>query len=57
MNESLIAVDLSHNQLSGVGETIGKILSDHSQRRNEIVWMYGLRGEYPEEDLSRAGLC
>lgn len=36
---------------------IGKVLSEHSRRRNEIIWAYNLRGEYPEEEISSKGLC
>ena len=55
-NASLILVDFSHNKLSrSIGSLIGKILSTHCEKRNEIVWMYSLRGEYPSEDLSLKG--
>lgn len=55
-NSSLILIDLSNNNLSKtIGLLIGKILSCHCEKRNEIVWMYSLRGEKPPEDLSLRG--
>ena len=56
-NESLVIVDFSHNVLENVGGMMGKILSEHSRRRNDIVWFASLRGEKPEEDLSKKGIC
>jgi len=56
-NSSLIVLDFSHNKLSrNIGSLIGKILSSHCEKRNEVVWMYSLRGEYPTEDLSLKGI-
>jgi hypothetical protein len=54
----MIVLDLSNNILSeDSGRIIGKIMSHHSQRRDDIVWMYSLRGEEAEEDISLKGLC
>jgi hypothetical protein len=36
---------------------IGKILSTHNQRRDDIIWMASLRGEVVEEELSKKGIC
>lgn len=36
---------------------IGHILSEHSRRRSEIIWMFNLRGETPIEDISNTGIC
>lgn len=57
LNETLILLDLSRNNLGdSSGRVIGKILSTHSQRRDDIVWMYSLRGEEPEEDICLKGI-
>lgn len=48
VNESLVIVDFSYNSLVEVGGMIGKVLSEHSRRRNDIVWIASLRGEKPE---------
>lgn len=36
---------------------LGSVLSAHSKRRDEIVWLAGLRGKVPEEDISLKGIC
>ena len=55
-NSSLLLMDFSNNQLMKTsGLLIGKILSSHCEKRNEIVWMYSLRGEIPSENLSLKG--
>lgn len=36
---------------------IGHILSEHSRRRSELIWLFNLRGEVPVEDISNTGLC
>lgn len=57
-NGSLIVLDISSNKLQqNTGRIVGKILSAHCQKRDDIVWMYGLRGEEPEEDISLKGIC
>ena len=30
-------------------------MSNHCEKRNEVVWMHSLRGEAPTEDLSLKG--
>lgn len=55
---SLILLDLSFNNLNGQsGGLIGKILSSHSLNRDEKVWLCGLRGEVPENDVNLEGIC
>lgn len=55
---SLILLDLSFNNLDGQsGGLIGKILSSHSLNRDEKVWLAGLRGEVPENDVNLEGIC
>lgn len=56
-NQSLMTLDLSRNNLCDVGGMIGKILSEHSSRRNEVVFFLNIRGETPADDLSNSGLC
>ena len=42
--ESLNLLDLSENSLDeNSGQILGKIISNHAQRRNEHVWLLGLR--------------
>ena len=36
---------------------LGTLISAQGQRKNEIIWLYGLRGERPDQDLNRMGLC
>lgn len=58
INSSLILLNFSHNKLNkNTGTLIGKIISSHCEKRNEIVWLHSLRGENPEEDLSLKGIC
>ena len=40
-----------------MGRVVGKILSTHCQKRDDVVWMYSLRGEDPDEDISLKGIC
>lgn len=56
--KSLILLDLSFNKLDGhSGGLIGKLLSSHSLNRDETVWLCGLRGEVPENDVNLDGIC
>lgn len=50
-------LDLSNNKLSNVGSMIGKIMSDHSTRRDELIWIASIRGEELADDLSKKGIC
>lgn len=36
---------------------VGKIMSEHSSRRDELIWFASLRGEALEDDLSKKGIC
>lgn len=55
---SLILLDLSFNRLDGQsGGIIGKLLSSHSKNRDDHVWLCGLRGEVPENDVNLEGIC
>ncbi|KAL4445924.1 hypothetical protein ABPG74_010916 [Tetrahymena malaccensis] len=55
---SLNLLDLSFNKLDGQsGGLIGKLLSSHSKNRDEHIWLCGLRGEVPENDINLEGIC
>ena len=41
---------------SDTGRFISKIISTQSERRDQIVWACGLRGEVPEGQSHRSGL-
>ena len=57
-NQSIVLLDLSFNKLGRTaGYQLGKILSSHCQRRNDIIWNIKLRDEYVEEDLALMGIC
>jgi hypothetical protein len=36
---------------------IGKIISSHGEKKNEAVWLHGLRNESAPHDLHKKGLC
>jgi len=56
--KSLIMLDLSFNKLDGLsGGLIGKLLSAHAINRDEHMWLCGLRGEVPENDVNLEGIC
>jgi centrosomal protein CEP78 len=55
-NKSINVVDLSHNEIEHGGNLLGKMISNHGQRRNDIKWMYGLRSEAEEEDIFLSGM-
>jgi Leucine-rich repeat (LRR) protein len=57
LNVSLITLDLSFNKLVESGGMIGKILSEHSQRKNDILYLYSIRKLKPEFDLANTGIC
>ncbi|KAL4492496.1 hypothetical protein ABPG72_005631 [Tetrahymena utriculariae] len=55
---SLNLLDLSYNKLDGQsGGLIGKLLSSHSKNRDEHIWLCGLRGEVPENNVNLEGIC
>jgi Leucine-rich repeat (LRR) protein len=56
-HKTLEFLDLSNNQLSDKsGNMVGRIISRQSQRRDQIVWMYGLRNEKPSNNDYAKGL-
>jgi Ran GTPase-activating protein (RanGAP) involved in mRNA processing and transport len=53
-NIGLEILDLSYNYMGDdMACYIAKIISNQSERRDEIVWLAGLRGEGPEDIESR----
>ena len=53
----MVLLDISENNLSGnAGMYIGQILSAHAKRRDDIIWMSGLRNEEPTEEPAFKGL-
>jgi hypothetical protein len=47
-HESIEFLDLSYNKLNDkCGNMIARIISRQTQRRDQVVWMYGLRNERP----------
>mgnify|MGYP000942230539 FL=1 len=55
-NSSINALDLSRNKLDDkCGGMIGKIISEHGKKRDELVYIYSIRGHEPEEDIDLKG--
>lgn len=51
--QGLRKLDLSRNLLGkGSGFDIGRIISQHGERRDEVIWAHGLRGETPTQGIS-----
>ena len=51
--QGLRKLDLSHNLLSkACGFDISRIISQQGERRDEVIWAHGLRGETPTQGLS-----
>ena len=54
---SLTYLDLSHNNLGDrYGNIISRIIMRQAQRRDQIIWSYGLRNEYPANNDYAKGL-
>lgn len=55
--KTLNVLNLKNNNLDHrAGNIIGKIISAHGQRKDETNWLFGLRGEKPEQDLNQTGI-
>lgn len=55
---NLTNLDLSSNRLDYTsGSMIGKIISSQCEKKNESIWLHGLRNEPPPIDLHKRGLC
>ncbi len=53
----LESIEFSHDRLvDDFGPLFRRIVAAHSERRDEVVWAYGLRGERPEGIGYRKGL-
>jgi hypothetical protein len=56
-HESIEVIDLPGNKLTDkAGNMIGRIISRQCQRRDQVVWMYGLRNERPNNNDYTKGL-
>ena len=54
---ALTFVDLSNNNFGDkYGRMISRIISCHSQRRDQVVWFYSLRNELPPSNEYKKGL-
>jgi len=51
--QGLRKLDLSRNSLGkNAGFDLGRIISQHGERRDEVIWASGLRGETPTQGIS-----
>ena len=56
-HESIEYIDISNNNLNDkCGNMIGRIISRQTQRRDQVIWMYGLRNEKPLNNDYTKGL-
>jgi Ran GTPase-activating protein (RanGAP) involved in mRNA processing and transport len=56
-NSNLEILDLSYNYMGDdMAPFIAKIISNQSERRDNIVWLAGLRGEAPKSGDYKSGL-
>lgn len=56
-HEAIEFLDLSYNNLDDkCGNMIGRIISRQTQRRDQVIWMYGLRNEKPLNNDYTKGL-
>ena len=50
-------IDLTENNLSDkCGNMVGRIIARQCQRRDQVIWMYGLRNEKPFNNDFSQGL-
>ena len=58
LNQNALSfLDLSNNNLGDkYGRMISRIISRHSQRRDQVVWFYSLRNELPSSNEYKKGL-
>jgi hypothetical protein len=55
---NLSTLDLSSNKLcAGSANIVGRIIAQHGEKRDECVWLYGLRNDKPPADMTHKGLC
>lgn len=57
-SNSINILNLANNYLDDeAGAMIGKLISSHSEKRDQFRWLYSIRGEQPEEDVELKGNC
>ena len=57
IHPTLEKLDFASNKLNDkAGNMIKRIISRQSQRRNQVIWMYNLRNESPENNEYSKGL-
>ena len=57
VNSNIEILDLSYNFMGDEMSTyIAKIISNQSERRDNVVWLAGLRGETPQNEECKSGL-
>jgi hypothetical protein len=56
-HEGIKFIDLSNNNFSDkYGNMISRIISRQAQRRDQVIWSYGLRNEFPDTNEFTKGL-
>lgn len=56
-SNSVNTINLSNNRLDdNTGSMIGKLISAHSEKRDQYIWVYSIRGEQPPEDIELKGI-
>jgi Ran GTPase-activating protein (RanGAP) involved in mRNA processing and transport len=56
-NRTLETLDLSYNYMGDkVSSFLTKLISNQSERRDNVVWLHGLRGEVPKPKELQSGL-
>ena len=54
---SILYIDLSYNNLKDkYGKILGRLITRQSQRRDQVIWAYGLRNEKPPNNDYTRGL-
>ena len=58
LNQNILSfLDLSNNKFGDkYGRMISRIISRHSQRRDQVIWFYSLRNELPSSNEYKRGL-
>ena len=47
-NRSIETLDLSYNYMGDQCSSYLRLIANQSERRDNCVWLHGLRGEFPE---------
>ena len=57
IHPSILYIDLSYNNLKDkYGKILGRLITRQSQRRDQVIWAYGLRNEKPPNNDYTRGL-